>query len=247
VILKYVRLVIKRRDTQILSCPPAPVGVLDGSRADVSFIAGMIVDKFTFHLPLYRQHLRLGDSGIDISRPWLTQVMQSAVALLEPIHDAQLAAIRTSRVISMDETSIKAGPTGTGKMKAAYFWPVYGEMDEICFLYYPSRSARYVQDALGLFPPKGAVLQTDGYSCWRRTGRSSACSALRRTGPENRDHRAQAVRRHLRQHRMRHDQDADRFGARDRDQFPHRAGRRCPDSSRPRLPVPSARRGAARR
>ena len=102
----------------------------------------MIVDKFTFHLPLYRQHLRLRDSGINVSRPWLTQVMQSAVSLLEPIHDAQLDAIRASRVISMDETPIKAGPTGTGKMKAAYFWPVYGEMDEICFLYYPSRSAK---------------------------------------------------------------------------------------------------------
>lgn len=166
VILKYVRPVIKRHDTEILSCPPAPVGVLDGSRADVSFIAGMIVDKFAFHLPLYRQHLRLRDAGIDVSRPWLTQTMQNAVALLEPIHDAQLDAIRTSRVISMDETPIKAGPNGKGKMKAAYFWPVYGEMDEICFLYYPSRSARHVQEALGLSPPKDAVLQTDGYGAY---------------------------------------------------------------------------------
>jgi transposase len=31
----------------------------------------------------------------------------------------------------MDETPIKAGTTGTGKMKAAYFWPIYGERDEI--------------------------------------------------------------------------------------------------------------------
>ena len=43
---------------------------------------------------------------------------------------------------------------------------MYGEIDEICFLYYPSRSARHAQDALGLSPPKGAVLQTDGYSAY---------------------------------------------------------------------------------
>ena len=121
VILKYVRPVIKRLDTQILSCPPAPAGVIDGSRADVSFIAGMIVDKFAFHLPLYRQHQRLVDAGIDVSRPWLTQVMQSSVSLLEPIHAAQLESIRASRVKSMDETPIKAGRAGPGKMKAAYF------------------------------------------------------------------------------------------------------------------------------
>lgn len=70
---------IKRRDGQALSCPSAPVGVINGSRADVSFIAGMIVDKFTFHLSLCRQHRRVSDPDIDVSRPWLTQTMQSPV------------------------------------------------------------------------------------------------------------------------------------------------------------------------
>ncbi|HRH89280.1 MAG TPA: IS66 family transposase, partial [Rubrivivax sp.] len=46
VVLKYVRPVIKRRDTQTLHCAPAPVGVIEGSRADVSFVAGVLVDKF---------------------------------------------------------------------------------------------------------------------------------------------------------------------------------------------------------
>jgi transposase len=68
-VLKYVRPVIKRRDTDALTCPPAPVGVIAGSRADVSFIAGMMIDKFDYHMPLYRQHRRLGDSGINVSRP----------------------------------------------------------------------------------------------------------------------------------------------------------------------------------
>ena len=166
VILKYVRPVIKRRDTQVLSCPAAPVGVIDGSRADVSFVAGMMIDKFAFHLPLYRQHQRLVDAGIDVSRAWLTQVMQASASLLEPIHAAQLESIRASRVKSMDETPIKAGRAGPGKMKAAYFWPVYGEQDEICFLYYPSRAAKHVEEALGPTPPTGAVLQTDGYTAY---------------------------------------------------------------------------------
>ncbi len=52
VILKYVRPVIKRRDTQALSCPPAPVGVLEHSRADVSFIVGIVLVKCLYHQPL---------------------------------------------------------------------------------------------------------------------------------------------------------------------------------------------------
>ena len=74
VVLKYVRPLIKRHDTQALSCPPAPLGVLEGSRADVSFIAGVLLDKFAYHLPLYRQHQRLTDAGFTLSRPWLTQL-----------------------------------------------------------------------------------------------------------------------------------------------------------------------------
>ena len=49
VVLEYVRPVIKRCDTQALSCPPALVGVIDGSRADVSFVVGVMLDKCAYH------------------------------------------------------------------------------------------------------------------------------------------------------------------------------------------------------
>lgn len=166
VVLKYVRPLIKRKDTQALLCPPAPVGVIDGSRADVSFVAGMMIDKFDYHLPLYRQHRRLDDSGIRVSRPWLTQLMQSSVALIEPIYYAQLESIRTSRVKAMDEVPIKAGRASPGKMKQTYFWPIYGERDEICFTHSSGRSGQHVRDMLGLSPPDDAVLLSDGYSVY---------------------------------------------------------------------------------
>ncbi|WP_414041941.1 IS66 family transposase [Acidithiobacillus sp. M4-SHS-6] len=168
VVIKYVRPVIKRLDTQTISCPPAPVGVLEGSRADVSFAAGMVVEKFLYHLPLYRLHQRLQDMGFTLSRVWLTQLMQRVVGLLEPIYNAQFDSIRASRVKAMDETPIKAGLQGPGKMKQGYFWPVYGERDEICFPYCESRRAEHVDQLLGLTAPPGAVLITDGYAAYSR-------------------------------------------------------------------------------
>lgn len=173
VVLKYVRPVIKRRDTQTLHCAPAPAGVIEGSRADVSFIAGLIVDKFCWHLPLYRQHQRLLDAGFKLSRPWLTQLVQQGVALLEPIHDALKASVLASRVKSMDETPIKAGRAGPGKMKATYFWPIYGEHDEVCFPHYESRRHEHVQQALGLDVVSVGVLLTDGYAAYERYARKS--------------------------------------------------------------------------
>jgi transposase len=168
VVLKYVRPVIKRRATQTLSCPAAPAGVIEGSRADVSFIAGLLVDKFCYHLPLYRQHQRLAAAGIKVSRPWLTQLAQSAIALLEPIYTAQWQSILASRVKKMDETPIKAGREGPGKMRLAYFWPVMGEGDEICFHYHPSRRHLHARETLGEHLPAGSVLLTDGYAAYER-------------------------------------------------------------------------------
>jgi transposase len=164
VVLKYVRPVIKRHDTQVISAPPAPQGVLEDSRADVSFLAGLLTDKFDYYLPLNRQHRRLHDGGIDVTRPWLTQLFQKSIGLLEPIYDAQFDSIIASRVKTMDETTIKAGRKGTGRMKTGYFWPVYGERDEVCFPFFPSREGDNIVAVLGRIHPPGAVLLTDGYA-----------------------------------------------------------------------------------
>jgi transposase len=54
VILKYVRPVIQCQDTGALVTAPAPANVLENSATDVSVLAGVLVDKFVYHLPLYR-------------------------------------------------------------------------------------------------------------------------------------------------------------------------------------------------
>ena len=220
VVLKYVRPVIKHIETQTISCPAAPRGVIEGSRADISFAAGMLIDKFVYHQPLYRQHQKLDHNGIRVSRPWLTQIAKAGIALLEPIYDSQFDSIRASRVIAMDETAIKAGHD-KGKMKAAYFWPVYGDRDEVCFPFFTSRSHECVVNALGVTPATGAVLLSDGYAayasyakktglthaqCWAHTRREffeaqaadpdGAAKALEQIG------QIYAIEQHIRDHKL---------------------------------------------
>jgi len=74
--------------------------------------------------------------------------------------------IRASRVKAMDETPIKAGRASPGKMKACYFWPVYGELHEICFPFFESRAHSNVEKVLGLKPAQGGVLLSDGYGAY---------------------------------------------------------------------------------
>ena len=123
VVLKYVRKVVKRRDTQTILTAPAPVNVLERSAADVSFLAAMLVDKFCWHLPLYRQHQRFLDAGITLSRSTLVYWTSRTIDLLAPITDAQSAHVLASRVLAMDETSLKAGREAKGKMRKGWLWP----------------------------------------------------------------------------------------------------------------------------
>ena len=183
-IIEIVRQVIKRRDTGEITCPPSPASVLEKSYADVSLLAGMLVDKFRYHLPLYRQHQRMKAAGITISRGSLTNWTHSAIALLEPIYTAQQASVLESGVLAMDETPIRAGRKSKGKMRTAYFWPMYGDRDEVVFPYAASRAHKHVEAFLGDF--EGTLL-TDGYgaypayaarrekvehaSCWTHTRR----------------------------------------------------------------------------
>ncbi len=165
VVLKYVRTVIKRKATETLSCPPAPPAVLERSVADVSLLAGLLLDKLRYHLPLYRQHQRLAAAGIHLSRTTLTQWVHRTAALLEPIYHALLSSILQSKVLAMDETPIKAGRHERGKLHTGYFWPIYGDQEEIAFPFAASRAQAVVREVLGQFC---GVLLTDGYTVYER-------------------------------------------------------------------------------
>ncbi len=168
VVLKYIRPLLKLRESGRLVATPAPAGVIDGSRADVSFLAGMLVDKYQYHQPLYRIHQRLEGGGFNVSRPWLTQLSQQSIALMEPIYQAQLTSIKQSRVITMDETPIKAGRQVQGKMRTAWFWPVHGEQQEICFPYAPTHQKEHIFKILGRHFAPDTVLLTDGNDSYAR-------------------------------------------------------------------------------
>lgn len=133
VLLKYIRPVVKRKADGTLSCPPAPTSVLGKSLADVSLLACMAIDKFTYHLPLYRQHQRMAAAGIHLARSTLTGLIHRSGDLLEPIFGAQLESVLEGSVLAMDETPIRAGLKSRGKMKLCYYWPIYGERSEVVF------------------------------------------------------------------------------------------------------------------
>jgi len=169
VVLEYRRPVLRHKPSRRLMEVPAPTAVFEGSLADVSLLAGVLVDKFCYHLPLYRQHQRLKDAGITLSRSTLTNYVQRSIELLRPIYDAQWQHILQSRVLAMDETPIKAGRKKKGQMQATWYWPIHGEDDELCFTWSTSRGSVHIEQQLESF---AGVLLSDGYAAYDRYARS---------------------------------------------------------------------------
>lgn len=171
VVLKVNRPVFRRKGSEKPITTPAPCNVLDSSLADVSLLAGLLVDKFQFHLPLYRQHQRIQQAGITVSRSTLTNLVKRAVDLLRPIVDAQTDNVLRSRVLAMDETPIKAGHQGRagpqkGTMRTGWFWPLYGDADEVVFTYSNSRGRAHIEQVLN--QQFSGTLISDGYAAYAR-------------------------------------------------------------------------------
>jgi len=171
VVLQYNRPVIKRKGQDKPEPCPAPTNVLERSIADVSLLVGLLVDKFQYHLPLYRQHQRIQNAGVTLSRATLTNLSKRAIELLRPIVQAQLDNVLRSKVLAMDETPIKAGKSGKGKMKQAWFWPLYGDQHEVVFTYSASRGRQHIEHTLK--SEFEGTLLSDGYTAYARYAEQS--------------------------------------------------------------------------
>ncbi|HXJ78231.1 MAG TPA: IS66 family transposase [Candidatus Methylomirabilis sp.] len=169
VVIRHVRKVVKRKSDGRLLCSPAPPAVLDRCIADVSLLAGMVIDKLVYHLPLYRQHQRMEAAGVHLARADLTNWMHGVGELLVPVYRAQVASVIAGHVATMDETPIRAGRDRPGRMKRGYFWPVYGDRDEVIFPFSESRSGAIVRETLQGFT---GALVTDGYEVYEKYART---------------------------------------------------------------------------
>lgn len=166
VVLCYEQPVVKIKQSQEIINAIMAMNVLERSVADVSLLVGLLIDKFQYHIPLYRQHQRLTAAGITLSRATLTNYVRLAISLLAPIVDAQRESVLQSKVMAMDETPTKVGKSkkNRGKMHQGYYWPIYGDKDEVVFTYSDSRARRVIENILN--ESFSGTLLSDGYSAY---------------------------------------------------------------------------------
>jgi len=151
---------------------PAPERLIKGGLPTEAMVAFVLIAKYAWHLPLYRQAQMLLAQGIDIKRAVLAFWVGYAAAELQPLWLRLREIILTSGKIAVDETTAPVLDPGRGCTKKGYFWAIarddrsWGGTDPpaVAYTYAPGRGAVH---ALKLLDGYRGIVQCDGYPAYK--------------------------------------------------------------------------------
>lgn len=128
-------------------------------------LAKVIIDKYTDHLPLYRQSQRFAREGIDIPVSTMAGWIDQCCDLLDPLYQRLQQMILASGYVQADETPIKVlDSEKKGAAHQGFHWTYQSPVEGlVLFDYRPGRSRSGPAYILRNY--KG-WLQTDGYSAY---------------------------------------------------------------------------------
>lgn len=166
---------------------PARGRVMNGGMATTALVAHVVVAKFGWHLPLYRQAQMLAGAGIDIDRGTLGGWAARAAWWLKPLHERLLGFIRAQPRVFCDETPLPRLDPGRGRTKVCQLWaqaiddrPWKGPAPPaVGYVFTEGRGTEELEAQLGRFE---GVLQVDGYGAYKsmaRRRRKSNAAPLR--------------------------------------------------------------------
>lgn len=121
---------------------PLPPQPLEGCKVSANLLSHLLVEKYVFHLPLYRQEEAFQLAGLFIPRSTMCDWVLKAAFELAPIARAVEQLIRAGPVMQLDDTPIKCqGGKGQGNFQA-YLWSfVNPRVPGVAFRFTEGRSA----------------------------------------------------------------------------------------------------------
>jgi transposase len=159
--MKYVC----RHCDQIKMAPKLPSPV-PKCLAGASLLADVIVRKFQYHLPLYRQSKILASQGIEISDSTLGHWVKQSAEVLLPLIEALWQVVRSEHYLQCDESPVLV----VTAQKKGYLWVylaprVGNKKGLVSFQFALTREAKVVENHLARF---SGLLQTDGYGGYQK-------------------------------------------------------------------------------
>ena len=146
-------------------CAPPRSRPIDKGIPGPGLLAKVIIDKYTDHLPLYRQSQRFAREGVAIPVSTMAGWIEQCCGLLAPLYQSLQQKILASGYVQADETPIKVlDGDKKGAAHQGFHWTYQSPAERlVLFDYRPGRSRSGPMHVLRDY--KG-WLQTDGYSAY---------------------------------------------------------------------------------
>lgn len=150
---------------------PLPVHPIPKCKADISILVKLIIDKFIYHLPTWRQQQRFKQYGIELEYNTLSNWINRIADVLEPLYTALLKELTISGYLMMDETyRVLDNEKVKGKKShIGYLWACSNPIQKIlAFSYQKGRGKKEVAHILTGYT---GYLQSDGYGVYAHYGK----------------------------------------------------------------------------
>ncbi len=152
---------------------PAPDRPIDGGLATEALLAHVLINKYSDHLPLYRQAQIFARQGITLDRSTLCNWVGRACWWLQPLHELMLQTVLASPRVFADDTPLPVLDPGRGRTKTGRLWcyavdnrPWQGPgHPAVAYLYSEDRKSEHPAEHLKGFR---GLLQVDGYAGFAR-------------------------------------------------------------------------------
>jgi transposase len=159
-VAEHIRYKYACRHCETLQMAPKPKAPIPKALAGGSLLAEIIVNKYQYHLPLYRQSKILANYAVNIPDNTLGQwVIQSGTGLM-PVYEAFWDAVLETFYLQVDETPVKILKPEKKGYLWTYFAPYVGK-GLVVFELSLTRGGEVAQKRLANFEGQ---LQTDGYA-----------------------------------------------------------------------------------
>lgn len=144
---------------------PLPLLPIYKGLPGASLLAEILLQKYEYHAPFYRQIQSFRHLGVRLSQSTLGGWFKPACELLFPLYEVLKEETLKSDYIQVDETTLPVIDNGVHRAKKEYLWVVRSVIDGATFFHYQdgSRSAKTIENLL--VPFKG-YLQSDGYQAY---------------------------------------------------------------------------------
>ncbi|QQP87557.1 IS66 family transposase (plasmid) [Skermanella sp. TT6] len=158
--------------------------VVDGGMATTALVAHVVVAKFAWHLPLYRQSRMFAGQGIALDRTTLVFWVRRAAWWLKPLYERLLLYIRSQERVFCDETPLPRLDPGRGRTRICQLWaqavddrPWQGPArPAVGYVFAEGRDTAAIQDQLAGFD---GLLQVDGYVAYKALVRRRRRATIR--------------------------------------------------------------------